>query len=149
MTGRKRSPKECHEAWNSWCEMRRRCYKTNRHNHKYYGAKGIKVADRWLGKNGFDNFVKDMGKKPTPQHTLDRIDNTKNYSPSNCRWADKQTQAMNRKQRTGKYPKGVSMNICGNYQVAFRRMGKLKRYGTYKTLSEAVKVSRGVMQNEV
>lgn len=141
-TGRKRSPVEQNPIYGSWCEMRRRCYSPQRHNYKYYGGKGIKVCDRWLGIDGFKNFCKDMGNKPTEQHSLDRIDNTKDYGPENCRWADKQTQAMNRKQRTGKYPKGITKNVSGNFAVAFRRAGKLNYLGTYKTLNEAINVAR-------
>ena len=74
-----------------WKAMKARCKNPN---NKYYGAKGIKVCDRWV--NSFENFISDMGKKPEG-FSIDRINGTGNYEPSNCRWADKETQIKNRK----------------------------------------------------
>ncbi len=75
--------------------MKRRCNNPNAMNYKYYGALGVKVDDRWS--DSFVGFILDVGLKPSPSHTLDRIDTTKGYSKDNCRWADKNTQARNRK----------------------------------------------------
>jgi hypothetical protein len=71
--------------------MKARCKNLN---NKYYGGKGIIVCDRWI--NSFTNFLDDMGKMPEG-YSIDRIDSDGNYEPSNCRWADKQTQINNRK----------------------------------------------------
>jgi len=74
-----------------WKAMKARCKNPN---NKYYGAKGIKVCDRWV--NSFENFISDMGKKPEG-FSIDRINGTGNYESSNCRWADRETQIKNRK----------------------------------------------------
>jgi hypothetical protein len=82
-----------HPLRSTWYAMIRRCHHTNDARYKDYGARGIVVCDRW--RSSFDSFASDMGAKPSPLHTLDRINNDGNYEPSNCRWADKKTQNSN------------------------------------------------------
>ena len=72
--------------------MKTRCTIEGRAGYKYWGGKGITVCERWLV---FDNFFADMGHPPHGT-SLDRIDNSKGYSPENCRWADIHTQVHNR-----------------------------------------------------
>jgi hypothetical protein len=60
-----------------------------------YAPKGIKVCDRWRGRQGFTNFLADMGPCPSPKHSVDRKDGTKGYSPDNCRWATQREQTRN------------------------------------------------------
>ena len=79
--------------YRTWQEMKRRCQNTKRLRYRDYGARGITVCDNWL--TYFENFKRDMGEKPTPSHSLERINNSLGYSPSNCKWACPEEQASN------------------------------------------------------
>lgn len=83
--------------YQAWRDLGQRCYNQNSRLYRYYGARGICVCERWRGENGFTRFIEDMGKKPSPEFSIDRIDNDGNYEPGNCRWATKKQQRMNQR----------------------------------------------------
>lgn len=132
------------DEYRSWYAMVRRCTKPNQASFKKYGAKGIKLCERWQGGHGFRNFLEDMGEKPIhgntkngmPLYSLDRIDSSKGYDKNNCRWATWQEQAANRG-NTGDTP-GVSLHKkTGLWRAALTRNRKL--YCKYfKTKEEAI-----------
>lgn len=80
--------------YNSWRNMRDRCKYPSAENWHKYGGRGIKVCDRWI--DSFENFLEDMGPKPTRKHTIERLDVNGNYEPDNCVWAVSKTQMRNR-----------------------------------------------------
>jgi len=86
--------------YRAWDSMKARCYNEKTKNFRRYGGRGIKVCVRWRG--SFENFLNDMGRKPSPNHSIDRINNDGNYEPGNCRWATK-SQQMNNTCRSLKY----------------------------------------------
>lgn len=80
--------------YRAWKCMMVRCYNTHRAKYARYGARGIVVCERW--RHSFENFLADMGLRPSASHSLDRIDNDGNYCPENCRWATAQEQSRNK-----------------------------------------------------
>lgn len=80
----------------SWMSMKSRCTNPNRENWMRYGGRGITVCERWMK---FSNFLEDMGLRPGPKYSIDRIDPDGNYEPGNCRWATSAEQAMNKRRQ--------------------------------------------------
>ncbi len=90
-----------------YMSMKTRCYNEKNPNYARYGAKGVRICQRWL--DSFDAFVDDMG-MPSEGHSIDRIDPHGDYSPENCRWADRFTQSQN--QRRTKYHQWKGESLC-------------------------------------
>jgi hypothetical protein len=85
--GGKKTPE--YDVWNM---MRQRCDNPRCKGYADYGARGIKVCRRW---EKFENFIADMGRRPVGKYGIDRIRNSRGYSPSNCRWATYKEQSRN------------------------------------------------------
>lgn len=85
-----------HPLYMTYHAMKDRCYNPTTEGYKYYGERGIKVCNRWLGLRGFDAFCKDVGDRPSEKHSIDRIDVNGNYEPTNCRWSLAKEQCRNK-----------------------------------------------------
>jgi hypothetical protein len=82
--------------YRSWSAMRQRCFNVKGVGYKDYGERGITVCDRW--RHSFENFLADMGPRPSPKHSLDRFPNQNgDYEPGNCRWATASEQSRNKR----------------------------------------------------
>lgn len=79
--------------YTTWSGMKVRCYNPNADMYPLYGGRGIKVCDRWL--NSFETFLADMGRRPSPKHSIDRINNDGDCEPGNCRWSTYKEQRRN------------------------------------------------------
>lgn len=118
-----------------WKQMHQRCSNPRNVNYRHYGGRGITVCDRW---QSFVNFILDMGERPEGM-TLERIDNDGGYFPLNCKWATRQEQRLNQRERATYSKsvlgvKGVRQLSSGNFQT---RVGQ-RVIGTFLTIDEAV-----------
>src|SRR5919106_2312632 len=95
--------------YHSWLGMIRRCTNSKATGFKHWGGRGISVCDRW--RNSYLAFLEDMGRRPSPEHSLDRINNNGNYEPGNCRWATSSEQRFNSRKRA---PAEMAPTVCEN-----------------------------------
>lgn len=98
-----------------WCNIVLRCASAKNHQSRYYknyGSRGISVCERWSGPDGFKNFLADMGECPSNKHSIDRIDNSGNYTLGNCRWANAYDQSNNRRNNRHVTVDGTQMTVA-------------------------------------
>lgn len=95
------------KEYKTWADVKSRTSDPNASNYKYYGARGIKMDNDWF--NDFSNFLSDVGKAPTKDHSLDRINNALGYVHGNVRWATKKEQMNNTRSNKKLCYKGVTL----------------------------------------
>lgn len=98
------------QEYRIWLMMRVRCTNKTHVAFKYYGGRGIRVCDGWINETtGFEAFLHSMGPRPSPGHSLDRIDVDGNYEPGNVQWSTAQEQARNTRTYIAKH--GIQKRI--------------------------------------
>lgn len=102
-------PKYKYPEHASWHAMIRRCTNPASEVYNYYGGRGITVCQRWL--NSFWDFIEDVGRRPAPGMSLDRINNDGNYVPENVRWATRQQQSENQRNNVKITHQGLTLNV--------------------------------------
>ena len=122
-----------------WRNMINRCYNEKNDSYINYGARGIKVCERW--KSSFINFYEDMGDKPSAKHQLDRIDNDGDYDPSNCRWVTPSENCLNRRNKENKTGfKNIKVTPYGAYRARIVREGCERISLTRLDINDALKI---------
>ena len=126
-----------HPLWSTWKSMRTRCNNPNATSYNNYGARGIKVCERW---GSFKKFIDDVGEKPSAKHQLDRISSDGDYEPNNIRWSTREQQNVNQRPKGKSKVKGVYWYPKINKWVATSCKYHGRKYlGTFDTIPEAKK----------
>lgn len=116
----------------AWQAMNCRCNATTGRDFEAYGARGIGVCESWAC---FENFLSDMGPRPSPKHSVGRINNDLGYAPDNCRWETPKQQQVNTRKSMIWHIKGHAFDSCRDAASFFGVDHKTVRYWT-KTLTE-------------
>lgn len=140
MPGRKYSiaPTRKIPEYRTWATIKQRCYNPNNTKYHLYGGKGIKMCDRWL--TSFENFLADMGPKPSSKHTIERLKSNLDYGPDNCRWATTMEQNAN-----------TSRNVYLTYQGETLHISAwARRYGIPKTtITKRIRVHKWSVERAI
>lgn len=136
--------------YRAWQDIKKRTQNPNYKQTQYYRARGIKLCSGW--KESFQNFIDDVGDKPTPEHSIDRIDNERNYSCGHCKdcqrnnwvmnvkWSTSHEQVLNRRvQQTKSGYKGVRLTKFNTFNAHIKQKGRYKHIGNFETAIEAAK----------
>jgi hypothetical protein len=124
--------------YNSWRSMIARCENTKSNSYDNYGGRGIKVCPKW--RSSFENFIEDMGLKPDPSYSLDRINVDGDYNKENCRWASKTDQSRNVRssKRNLIGVKGMKVLPSGKFKMVIGVNYKSVFLGHFDSIEQAI-----------
>lgn len=133
-----------HRAWSS---MITRCTNPKSSQFNNYGGRGITVCERW---RSFAAFFEDVGSKPSPSHSLDRIDTNGNYEPGNVRWATARVQAQNKRDTVLVTHNGTTLTLCEWAEQLSIRRGTLyyRLYIAGWSIADSLETPTGVSANQ-
>lgn len=114
------------KEFRAWQSMIDRCTNPSNKSYKNYGGRGITVCDRWL--DTFENFLEDIGYAPSKEYSIDRINNNKNYEPSNCQWTTRRKQQRNRRDSIMIGNESL-WDICSRVGINYRTVMTRRRRG--------------------
>lgn len=120
-----------------WIDIKTRCNNSNHKHYNHYGGRGIRVCERWM--NNFENFLTDIGERPSPDHTIERINVNGDYEPYNCKWETWLGQSQNRRPRGQSDCNGVRWKKDNKKWVADIRVnGKRVYLGIFENKKDAI-----------
>lgn len=127
-------------TYNSWRGMLNRCLYPSQNNYPRYGGRGITICDEW---RVYRQFEKDMGKRPSKDHALDRIDNMGNYEPGNCKWSTRSEQQRNSRRNVWVTYQGRRVQIIELCEELGRDVTRArKRLGEGMSVEDALHIGR-------
>jgi hypothetical protein len=129
--------------YRTWIRIKTRCENKNTPYYSNYGGRGISVCKEWS--ESFEKFYADMGKRPSPQHSIERKDNNGDYEPSNCVWATRTEQQHNirKQQNNTSGANGVEwVERLGKYRARITVDSKEVHIGCFVNFSEAVEARK-------
>ncbi len=125
-----------HPSYRTWANMLSRCTNPNHHQFYLYGGRGITVCASWFH---FKNFAEDMGLKPSPELTIERVENNLGYFPENCMWENRSNQCVNRRTFSNNTTGARGVIKDGASWVARFDYEKVRyNIGWFATLDEAI-----------
>lgn len=131
----------------AWQAMKTRCNNPNFNGYKYYGGRGIKVCDRWL--EGFENFLCDMGRKPSDEYSLERKNGELGYYPENCKWATRIEQLNNTRQNRFLEWDGKRMTVAQwGREIGIRGKTLRERIRKGYSVKEALTLPKGEVRKQ-
>ncbi len=125
-----------------WSSMIQRCCNENSPSRKDYGGRGIKVCRRW--RTSFENFIKDMGPRPSSRHSIERENVNGNYEPGNCRWATDKEQANNTRHNRRITHQGVTKTL--KEWAIFRNVSSSTMHRRFKMMSVADAIEKPIIK---